>query len=105
MFGYCDETVKAYIVLIFLQLLTNIILDKTRISEKYFTSSGTLIFIVYSALWGLTSIFISYNSAKGDLWFLTLWLPLLTELIIGTILLFLFQLLYSYSIKRFILKK
>ncbi|MCW3084563.1 MAG: hypothetical protein JWP12_1929 [Bacteroidetes bacterium] len=99
---------RIILIVLLLQLILNILLDKTGISKRYFTSSGMFVYVVCIAVWIPLSLFISSDLFPGffenDFVWITMWLPWLITLVIGPVLLLLTQLLYSYLIKRWIVK-
>ncbi|MGZ4047993.1 MAG: hypothetical protein ACXVPU_05005 [Bacteroidia bacterium] len=97
------------IILVTFQIFVNVIIDKTGLSKKYFSSSGGFLFVVFCALWILFSLPISNNlfpdSFQGDFAFFTFWPAWIITLVIGPLLILIVQLLYSYLIRRLVIKK
>jgi len=99
---------RLFLILILLQHLTNILVDKTGISKKYFSSSGSFVCVLFCVLFFFCSFYIASDIAKefftGDFWIFLFWLPFFITIIAGCLLLFANQLIYSYLFKK-ILKK
>ncbi len=100
---------KIIALILLLQLALNILLDKTGISKHYFDSSGMFVYVVCIILWVPLSLFISPGLFpgffEGDFTWITMWVPWLLTLVIGPVLLLCNQLLYSYLIRKLIVKK
>lgn len=96
-------------VFIALQWLSNIVLDRSGLSARLFSSSGMFIWIVFAIVWTLLSAGIAEKMFPsffcGDLWFFTALAPWLAVLVAGPFVLLCSQLLYSYVARPFILKK
>lgn len=66
------------------------------------------LFILFCGIWIVFSVLISNDifpeDFAGDFWYFTFWPYWLIILIVGPIFLLFVQLIYSYLIKRFIIK-
>ncbi|MCW3070822.1 MAG: hypothetical protein JWO44_712 [Bacteroidetes bacterium] len=99
---------KVVICLLLVHLLLNYLLDATGILKKHFSSNGAFLVCVSTVLWLFCSLFIFTDVFAGffeaDFWVffvLPLWFVTAAA---GPVLIILTQLLYSFVIRKFLIK-
>lgn len=103
------EKMYLIIILIILQLITNIVLDRFGISKKYFSSSGGFLFFMFSCIWVLCSFFfMEFKDSLDDiipfLGLISSFLDVVLKCLFGVVVILIVQLIYSYFLRRLILK-